>query len=97
MKNLIDRNSLLFGVVATLVVELLCALVLWGALSVAGVSAIDHLRWFAVAFVPAVLLLRYYAKRQDCPLTLKSVICTFFVTVVAFFWVLLKWHYVSFQ
>ncbi len=53
-------------------------------------------RWFAAAFVPPLLLLRYYAKTREHPVTLKTVIITFFVTFVAFMWVILKYKYISF-
>ena len=60
------------------------------------VSLADGARWFAVAFVPPLLLLRYYAKIQDYPMTLKSVITTFFITFVIFMWIIMKYRYISF-
>ena len=52
--------------------------------------------FFAVAFVPPALLLRYYAHAKDYPTTLKAVITTFFVTVVLFMWAMLRYKFITF-
>ena len=57
---------------------------------------VDNLRFFAVAFVPPALLLRYYAHAKDYPTTLKAVITTFFVTVVLFMWAMLRYKFITF-
>ena len=95
MKKLLDKNSLPLGTIATLLSELLCALLLWLILLVAGIPVTEHLRWFAVAFVPPALLLRYYAHRKDFPDTLKAVIVTLFITVVLFMWWMLKYKHLT--
>ena len=95
MKKLLDKNSLPLGAIATLLSELLCALLLWLILLVAGIPVTEHLRWFAVAFVPPALLLRYYAHRKDFPDTLKAVIVTLFITVVLFMWWMLKYQHLT--
>ncbi|MCQ2260170.1 MAG: hypothetical protein MJZ77_02130 [Bacteroidales bacterium] len=97
MKKLLNRNSILAGVVLCLLAELLCAALLWLVLLLLGIPAADHLRWFAVAFLPPLLLLRYYAKCQSYPDTLKAVITTFFVTFVLFMWYMLKYRYITFN
>lgn len=96
MKKILNKSSATLGVIAAVVSELLCAALLWVALLIAGVPATEHLRWFAVAFVPPLLLLRYYAKVQEYPVTLKAVIVTFFVTFVLFMWYMLKHRYITF-
>ena len=97
MKKLLNKNSITLGVVATLLSELLCALLLWVILLVIGLPVSEHVRWFAVALAPPALLLRYYAHQKEYPLTLRAVITTLFVTVVLFMWFLLKYKHITFQ
>ena len=89
MKKLLNRDNIATGVIATLVSELLCGALVWVVLLIAGVTVGEGMRWFMAAFVPPLLLLRYYAKKQSYPTTLKAVITTFFVTLVAFMWLYL--------
>ena len=96
MKKILHKDSIALGIVATLVSELLCAVLVWIVIAIAQITVAENARWFAIAFVPPLLLLRYYAKIQDYPTTLKSVITTFFVTFVVFMWVMLKYKYISF-
>lgn len=96
MNKLLDRNSIAAGILLTLASETLCALLLWGVLALLGQDLEAHLRWFAAAFVPPLLLLRHYAHEKDYPLTLRAVIVTFFVTFAAFMWAMLKYHYITF-
>jgi hypothetical protein len=95
--KLIEKDSILWGVIFCLAGEVLCALLLWLVLWIGGLGVEEHVRWFAVAFVPPVLLLRYYAHSKAYPTTLKAVIVTFFVTFVAFMWFLLKYRYINFN
>ena len=96
MKKILHKDSIALGIVATLLSELLCAVLVWIVIVIAQIPVAENARWFAIAFVPPLLLLRYYAKIQDYPTTLKSVITTFFVTFVVFMWVMLKYKYISF-
>lgn len=91
----LEKNSFIFGCIATLVSEVLCAILIWIILLLIGMPVTEHLRWFAAAFVPPILLLRHYAKEKDYPDTLKSVIVTFFITFIAFMFFLLKNHYIT--
>ena len=93
MKKLINRNSYTAGVLLAVASELLCAVVI---LLLQVVLGRYEVRWFAAAYVPPLLLLRYYAKEQSYPNTLKAVIVTIFVTFVAFMWFLLKYKYITF-
>ena len=97
MNNLLHRNSIAAGVLFTVAVEAFCGLLVWGVLAVTGLDIASHVRWFAVAFVPPLLLLRHYAREKEYPLTLKAVISTFFVTFVAFMWVMIKYRYITFN
>ena len=96
MKKLLNQNSIPLGIIATLVSEILCAALVWLVIFVTRTPLVENARWFAAAFIPPLLLLRYYAKVRDYPTTLKTVITTFFVTFVAFMWVMLKYKYISF-
>ena len=96
MKKLLNRNSVLVGITATLVSEILCAALVALVILATRTPLAENVRWFAAAFVPPLLLLRYYAKTREYPSTLKTVITTFFVTFIAFMWVMLKYKYISF-
>ena len=96
MKELLHKDSITLGIVATFLSELLCAAIVWIVITILQVPLTENARWFAVAFVPPQLLLRYYAKIKDFPTTLKTVISTFFVTFVVFMWFMLKYKYISF-
>ncbi len=91
MKTLLNRDSIAVGIIGTLLSELLCAVVVWLILLIFNLPLYEHLRWFAAAFVPPALLLRYYAHQKEYPTTLKAVIVTLFVTVVTFMWAMLKY------
>ncbi len=97
MKNLLHHNSYLTGILGVIVSELLCAALVLVALLVLRLPLADYARWFAVALVPPILLLRHYAKEQYYPDTLKAVITTLFVTAIAYFWFMLKNHYITFN
>ena len=96
MKELLHKDSITVGIVATLLSELICAALVWIVIAILQVPPAENARWFAIAFVPPLLLLRYYAKIQDYPTTLKTVISTFFVSFVIFMWVMMKYKYISF-
>lgn len=96
MKKILHKDSIALGIVATLLSELLCALVVLAVILLTHTPITESARWFAITFVPPLLLLRYYAKIQDYPTTLKTVITTFFVTFVAFMWFMMRYKYISF-
>lgn len=97
MKKFLNHDSITFGVLIVLVTELITAGLLLLGLVVFASPVEEHLRWFAVAFLPAILMLRYYAKIKECPTTLKSAVSTLFVTFVIFMWYLLKYRYITFS
>lgn len=96
MKKLLHKDSIALGVVTTLLSELLCALLVLVVIIILQIPIAEGARWFAIAFVPPLLLLRYYAKILEYPMTLKAVITTFFVTFVIFMWIIMKYRYISF-
>lgn len=96
MKKLLDKDSILWGVIVCLASEALCALLLMGIMLIGHLPLETHVRWLAACFVPPLLLLRYYAHGKAYPATLKAVIITFFVTFVAFMWYVLKYRYITF-
>lgn len=97
MKKLLHHNSIATGIIGVLVTELLCAVLVFLVLVLLHLPLAENTRWFAIALVPPILLLRHYAKEQDYPDTLKAVITTLFVTAIAYFWFMLKNHYISFN
>lgn len=97
MKNLLHKNNYLTGVIGVVVSELLCALLVYLVLLIFNLPLAENARWYSLALIPPILLLRYYAKIQDYPDTLKAVITTVFVTAIAYFWFMLKNHYITFN
>lgn len=97
MKNPLLHNSYTAGILAVVLSEIITAAlvfcVLWGF----HLPPAEYARWFAVALVPPIFLLRYYAKTEGFPDTLKAVITTFFITGVAFFWFMIKYRYLTFS
>ena len=96
MKKLLHQDSITLGIIATLLSELLCAVLVWAVIALLRQPIAECARWFVVAFVPPLLLLRHYAKVKDYPITLKTVITTFFITFVVFMWLMLKFKFISF-
>ena len=90
MNDFFHRDSICLGILLTLGSEVLAALLLYVGLLIAGQSPADHLRWFGIAFVPPVLILRHYAKRRKQSTTLKAIIVTLFVTFIAFIFCILR-------
>lgn len=95
LKGFFHRDSIITGIVAVTGLEAIFSLLLWIGLAIANEPILAHVRWFGGAFIPVVLILRYYAKAKDYPTTTKSVIATFFVTFIAFMWFLLKYKYIT--
>ena len=96
MKKLLHKDSIALGIVATLLSEVLCALLVLVVILLTHTPMLESARWFAIAFVPPLLLLRHYAKIQDYPTTLKTVITTFFIPFEMFMWFMMKYKYISF-
>ena len=84
MNNFFKQDRYIVGVVAGLGCEILFAVLLWIGLTIAGEPVMPHIRWFAGAFIPMILVLRYYAKRKVQLRVTKALIVTFFVTFIGF-------------
>lgn len=95
MKKFLDHDSIAFGALMVLAAEAVAAALLALGLAIFSVPVAEHLRWFAIAFVPPLLLLRYYAKAKSCPTTLKAVVTTLFASFIIFMWYLLKYRYIT--
>lgn len=91
-----NRNTIATGIIATLLSEVLCALLIFLILLIPVVGLAGHERWFAAAFVPPLLLVRHYAKAEQYPLALKSSITTLFISFVVFMWVMLKYKIIMY-
>lgn len=96
MKQLLHKDNIATGIITTLISEILCAAMVCIVLLIMGTPFTEHARWFAISFVPPLLLLRHYAKTKDYPTTLKSVISTFFITFVAYMWIMMKYKFITF-
>jgi len=88
MKNPFKDDSVLSGVLLSLGSEVLTALLLAVALMIANCSVEDHIRWFAVCFVPPLLFLRRSAKQKSTPVATKTIIIVLFVSFVAYMYML---------
>lgn len=79
-------KNIITAVLITLGSEAAIALLLFCGLLIAKESPAEHVRWFAAMFIPPILILRNYAKKEDrTTLELKAIIITLFLSVVAFF------------
>lgn len=90
MSVFFKQNKPITGIVVTLGSEVAVVVLLYAGLLIAGISPIEHLRWFGGCFIPPVLLLRYYAKKRDCPVVTKTIIITLFITFMAFMFIVRK-------
>lgn len=90
MPSLIKHDGVLQGVLLAACSEVLTAALLYVGLLVAGQPIGEHIRWFAICFVPPILLLRHFAKRKEFPIVTKSLIIVLFVTFVAFMFLLFR-------
>lgn len=80
------------GIVVGLGVEVIYALLLTVVLLIVGEAPMSHLRWYGGAFIVLILILRYYAKSQKHLNVVKSLIAVFFLTFLAFIFILVKAH-----
>ena len=92
LKQYFQQDKATVGVVAVLLSELLPALLLWAVLTILGESPAGHIRWFAGAALPALLVVRAYAKHKECLSATKGAIVTLFATFLIFMLFLLKTH-----
>lgn len=87
--NILKQNTITAGIVLGLGVEIVTALLLWVVLLILGMPAEEHIRWFGVAFIPLVLLLRYMIKKTDRMLVSKTLMGVLFFSFVAVMFIIL--------
>ena len=78
------------GVWAVVATELPVLLLWWLVLRIVVLPLSDNLRWLALAFIPPVLLLRNWAKKQQMPTATKGAIVTLFATFILFIVIYLR-------
>lgn len=95
MLDFFKRDGYVQGLLIALFSEVLTAILVLLALHIWKQPVEDSLRWFALCFVPPLLLLRYFAKHKAYPLVTKSVIVVLFVTFVIFMYLMFKFNAIS--
>ena len=89
IKDFFHQDKISVGIIAALGSELIGVGIMMAVMLIAKLSIMEHLQWFAVAFIPTLLVMRYYMKAKVYLTTTKTVIVTIFVTFVAYmFWML---------
>ncbi len=71
------------------------ALVILAVFAFFKVPFSDNMKYFLVAFVPAIVLLRYYAKNLQLMQTSKGIMITLSLLLVAFIVFLVRSHDVA--
>ncbi len=71
------------------------ALLITAILIIVGDSACAHLSLYAGCFVPPILIMRYYVKKQFS-IVVKTMIVLIFVLFIAFMFILFKTHSLNF-
>ena len=90
LKEYFQQDKAAVGVVAVVASELLAALLLTAVLLIIGEPLSAHIRWYAGAAVPALLVVRAYAKYRESLSATKGAIIALAITFVAFMLFLLK-------
>ena len=70
--------------------EVLAVLIVWAVLAIVGAAVHESIRWFAAAYIPAIMVVRMLAKRQSQPSATKGAIITLFITFLPFIVILLR-------
>ena len=91
MLDYFKQNDYKTGVIAGLGTEVLTGLLIWLGLVIAQEPVMPHLRWFGGIFIPILLILRYYAKKNSYEKTCKALIVTFFLTFLIYIALVLKY------
>ena len=84
MSSFFKKDSIVTGTVAVLGSELVVALLLYLALVISGLSVEDHVRWFFAIFIAPILILRYYVKKKNSHVVMKTIITLLFLTFLIF-------------
>ena len=78
------KDSFLFGVLVSVASIALTAAIVIAVFFVFGIPPANNLKYFLVAFVPAIVLLRYYTKKLQFMKTAKAIAVVLFVTLTAY-------------
>ena len=78
------KDNALFGVLVCLGSIIVTALVVLAVFVVLKLPFYGNMKYFLTAFVPAIVLLRYYTKKLQFMQTSKAMVITLFVLIVAF-------------
>ena len=97
MKKFFNQDKVSVGIVVGLGSELVLAALLTVGLIIAGLSPMEHIRWYGGVFIAPLLLLRYYSKRESGLRVIRTFIVVLFVTFVAFMFYLLKTHTIVYK
>lgn len=92
MKKYFSQDTVPVGIVAGIGSEMMVTLLLTVVLLAIGEPVADHLRWYGSAFIPLILVLRQYAKSQQHPKVVKTLIVVFFITFLAYIFLLFHTH-----
>ena len=90
-KRFFTQNLPIVGIVAGLGSMIVTALLITAILIIVGDSASAHLSLYAGCFVPPILIMRYYVKKQFS-IVVKTMIVLIFVLFIAFMFILFKTH-----
>lgn len=88
--SFLQRDRWSTGIWIIVGTELPLALLWWLVMMIAGLPAVDNIRWLALAFIPPALILRHMAKAQQMSTATKGAIVTLFATFILFIVFFLK-------
>ena len=91
-KKYFQQDKISVGLIVGLGTIVVTALLLTVGLLIAGEPIDAHLRWYA--FIPLILLTRYYVKQQLNTVT-KTLFVVFFVSFIAFMFLLFSTHQIT--
>lgn len=78
------KDGYLFGILVGLGSILLTALLEVAVFCIFGIPFSGNFKFFLIAFVPAIVLLRYYSKNLQLMQTAKSIAVVLFLTLTAY-------------
>lgn len=96
MKRFFSQDKLSVALVAGLGTIVVTALLLTAGLYIAGEPITAHLSWYGGVFIPFILILRLYIKRQQLVVT-KALFVILFITFIAFIYLLFSTNQLTFN
>ena len=78
------KDSFLFGILVAVASIALTAAIVVAVFFTFGIPFANNLKYLLVAFVPAIVLLRYYAKNLQFMKTAKAIAVVLFVTLTVY-------------